>query len=445
MLNEESVVNALCFVGDSIIFHGWIARRFGINEAILLSCLLNRYLIAKRTDELNKGDWFDRTEKDIQHDTALSPFQQRLALTNLKAFISIKKQGVPPKRFYKFNFDAISKILLSNINKPNVKKLSFQTESTSTYRLVPSFPPSSSKKKKKKLLTEDKPRKSKRIMINPIEEKQKENVSRTALPTNEVMEIIFYWNDKKPKLAQLRLPKIEENDNHRPYCINPTKTFLETAVWLKNLLCGNEGLATFRGYTNVSRQFSLWELKRAVDNFHLAVNSPDFEPVSKKGKERLKRISLRDFIYCPFMKNGTFDGKSFFMEYVDSLPKLARHPAQFAKEKHSQTTSILIKTFEEFMGKDGWDGEGEMPENIKARFVYGANRLFDDYQERVKWAREYAKQYGTGMPFVMGTGQRCRLLMKALMDKFPDPGVRNIGSAYTYDVVLPEYFKKHGY
>lgn len=80
-----------------------LAHKLGIHEAILLGELCSEYDYWVERNELTEDGYFFSTVENIEQKTALSAFQQRSALNNLKeqGLVEYKNQGLPPKRYIK--------------------------------------------------------------------------------------------------------------------------------------------------------------------------------------------------------------------------------------------------------------------------------------------------------------------------------------------------------
>jgi len=80
-----------------------------INAAILLSELINRYQYHRDHEELFEDEWFYYTVEKCEERTCLSKKQQNKAFKILeeRGFFSKRAIGIPPKRYFKLNFDAI--------------------------------------------------------------------------------------------------------------------------------------------------------------------------------------------------------------------------------------------------------------------------------------------------------------------------------------------------
>jgi len=113
-----------------LVLNKELARRVGLNSAILLSDLISKeeYFISNGVTD----GWFFNTEANIEKDTTLTPYQQRKCLKTLKTegLIEIKRKGIPAKQFFKINEEQVVKFLkdlsatnLRTINNNKVIKI----------------------------------------------------------------------------------------------------------------------------------------------------------------------------------------------------------------------------------------------------------------------------------------------------------------------------------
>ena len=87
-------------------------RRFNLNTAVMLSEIYSEYTYWKERDELQPGGWFFSTIENMYYNTGLSRHQQLAACKELCEYgiIKIKYHGMPKKRYFKFNPEAIEKL-----------------------------------------------------------------------------------------------------------------------------------------------------------------------------------------------------------------------------------------------------------------------------------------------------------------------------------------------
>ena len=103
-------------------------RMFNLNTAVMLSEIYSEYMYWKRRDKLEKGGWFFSTTENMYCQTGLSKHQQLVACKELVAYgiIKVKYQGLPKKRYFKFDPAAFNKLyndfkLNSNSNEEEIE------------------------------------------------------------------------------------------------------------------------------------------------------------------------------------------------------------------------------------------------------------------------------------------------------------------------------------
>lgn len=114
-----------------IITNKLLIKLVGLDSAILLGELCSEYNYWDKTNQLTDEDWFFSTRENIENNTGLSEYKQRIALNKLieKKLISTKRMGVPCKVYYKINENEIIKLYKTskqdneNFNNKNLKNL----------------------------------------------------------------------------------------------------------------------------------------------------------------------------------------------------------------------------------------------------------------------------------------------------------------------------------
>jgi hypothetical protein len=93
------------FESDFIRISRFLIRKFGLNEAVLLSELYSEYNYWKEKSRLQQGGWFFSTIDNMNKNTGLTRHQQLTAVKNLRDYgvIQVKYHGMPKKRYFKFN------------------------------------------------------------------------------------------------------------------------------------------------------------------------------------------------------------------------------------------------------------------------------------------------------------------------------------------------------
>lgn len=87
-------------------------RRFNLNTAIMLSEIYSEYTYWRDQNVLQKGGWFFSTVQNMYNNTGLSKHQQLVACKELEAYgiIKIKYQGLPKKRYFKFDMKMLDRL-----------------------------------------------------------------------------------------------------------------------------------------------------------------------------------------------------------------------------------------------------------------------------------------------------------------------------------------------
>ena len=105
-----------------------IAKRFGLDCAVLLGELASEYVYYKKEGKLIDGDWFFSTVENVKENTTLSEEKQRKAIKILESagIIECKRKGLPAKRYIKINEEVLSGVLNT------IEISSYQENSTSS-------------------------------------------------------------------------------------------------------------------------------------------------------------------------------------------------------------------------------------------------------------------------------------------------------------------------
>lgn len=118
-------------------------RRFNLNTAIMLSEIYSEYTYWREQNGLQKGGWFFSTAQNMYNNTGLSKHQQLVACKELETYgiIKIKYQGLPKKRYFKFDMNMLDRLysdfeLHSNQskNETDEDEITVVEESLDSYR-----------------------------------------------------------------------------------------------------------------------------------------------------------------------------------------------------------------------------------------------------------------------------------------------------------------------
>jgi hypothetical protein len=108
-----------------LIVNKELAKLIGLKETVLLADLISKEDYFFKNEQIteivstDKG-WFFNTEKNIEKDTTLSPYQIRKAIEKLKklGILEVKRKGIPAKQHFKINEEQVVKF----INNKTLKK-----------------------------------------------------------------------------------------------------------------------------------------------------------------------------------------------------------------------------------------------------------------------------------------------------------------------------------
>lgn len=120
-----------------IITNKFLIQIVGLESAILLGELCSEYNYWNKTNQLTDDEWFFSTRENIENNTGLSDYKQRVALNKLieKKLILTRRMGVPCKVYYKINENEIIKLCneakkqdSQNFKNKNLKNLTSSSE-----------------------------------------------------------------------------------------------------------------------------------------------------------------------------------------------------------------------------------------------------------------------------------------------------------------------------
>lgn len=123
---EGNFINILAN-NNYIVINKNIMKILGLNESVLIGELSAEYLYWEKSEKL-KDNYFYSTRENIEEQTMLSAYQQRITLGNLikNKIISIKQQGMPLRTWYTINEDVLLKLVSKNIEKLSSQKIEHQ-------------------------------------------------------------------------------------------------------------------------------------------------------------------------------------------------------------------------------------------------------------------------------------------------------------------------------
>ena len=114
-------------------------RIFNLNTAVMLSEIYSEYTYWKNQNRLENGGWFFSTVENMFYQTGLSKHQQLVACKELvsSGIIKVKYHGLPKKRYFKFNMNAVDKLYVDfNDHLYAARGVSGQPTSEENHRIV---------------------------------------------------------------------------------------------------------------------------------------------------------------------------------------------------------------------------------------------------------------------------------------------------------------------
>lgn len=96
-----------------IIVNKELIKVLGLHEAIILGELCSEYTYWENRNQLEDGEYFFSTRKNIEKNTGINSHYQRIAIRNMenKGILDIRKVGMPCKNYYKINENRIIEYL----------------------------------------------------------------------------------------------------------------------------------------------------------------------------------------------------------------------------------------------------------------------------------------------------------------------------------------------
>lgn len=96
-----------------IIVNKDLIKMLGLHEAIILGELCSEYTYWESTKQLEENEYFYSTRENIEKNTGINAHFQRIAIKNLeeKGILLCKRMGIPCKKYYKINENAVVEYL----------------------------------------------------------------------------------------------------------------------------------------------------------------------------------------------------------------------------------------------------------------------------------------------------------------------------------------------
>lgn len=372
--------------GPYLMVNKEFLKKLGINEAIWLSDMISKYRYFKKKKMIDKQGYFYNTQQNIETDTGLNKYHQKIIIKKLKEMkiIKVKKIGLPAKNYYKINIGKLIKTLYSGS------------------RLNPN-----------PLLSKP---------LTNIYNKNKENKKNTSFFQKEVLsstkvdepinlfnldkfidDLIDYWNGKgKPFIQHKKDSKIIE----------------KTKIIVSRLL--------------KSKKYSTKDIYRSIDTYYEYLTDPysnimkcvpinDFFQLSQNSERLLRKNKITKIT------------KSWFKECLKSKELLDRKYCK--KDPNNLLTEKLMDAYE--------DNIGDFEFNIQNRntFRYASRKAKEFYKDnKNRFIETSSSSIKTPLSLI-------NYIFKALLDKKDKKKIHPgwLITDFFWNEILPDYLNKTGY
>jgi hypothetical protein len=234
--------------------------------------------------------------------------------------------------------------------------------------------------------------------------------------SESAMKIILYWNSKR---------------NLKNYLLNTdadgnySKTVYSAASIISKLMEDKAFIST--PLNNMSKAFTIDEIKLAIDRLDLIAHSKEYFPIKK---EPLRAMTINTFVYNPFVK------KSYFLSCV--MNKIRTVTEVYLNESTNPYYDALQKAYSELVD------DTPLTAMEKDKFVWGAKLLkqkIDEIEDNIVYFLSHIEPMSPIL-WAKWTIESLESYWSNNDGFFIKPG--NIGSNFTYDTCLPIYLYKKG-
>lgn len=303
-----------------------ILKLVGQDAAIWIADVFSKFNYFEKRGMLEEDGTFFNTQENIQKDTQISFYNQSMAVKKLKemGIIDVTRKGIPPKNYYKFNFDTLTELLSTD---QNICMSNDKTLDVTMFKDCPENGNNKTKDNKIKLNKYSSKEEYKHFvtqsdnLVSSVDKQSKHTLIRTGMakpketiidkPLNGPYKKIFdYW-----QLSGLRTPKTQN------------KTYDKNVLALRGLLNGSL----------FDRKYTIDEIVKVIDLLKLAI-SPDYSPTSLTSKEYYRNLYFYQFV-LKYPSN-----KSLFKELLDNPPKPLKETIKPIADPDPEITNY-IKNF----------------------------------------------------------------------------------------------------
>lgn len=205
-MNREQLLALEAFSsGSYLVVNKTLITIFGLQEAVFLSNLIDKFRYFSEKNMLQKDNGFFLTHEEQEKQTSLSLYQLRKCKKNIikQKILKTYVKGVPSKEFYILDFDQ----LINIIEKSNLRPRSLKTKDLGPPETKDLYKENKYKENKRKENIKRKEKTSSSENINVQRKRKKERPSVTTIKA-----IVSEWN----KIAAVcDIPKVQKLTSDR--------------------------------------------------------------------------------------------------------------------------------------------------------------------------------------------------------------------------------------
>jgi len=185
-----------------------------------------------------------------------------------------------------------------------------------------------------------------------IEKRGAREIKPTPLQKKEANPPLAKPVKRGPKVSELAQEVIDYWCSKGFHMHREDSTAFEIAVDKINRLFAKTLFVDFEVSEHYKGKWDMSDVRKAIDNFHLAVNSLDHMPANKKW---IKKTSFNQFLYNPRINTKYEVEKSLFLKYYLQKPELVSKSRVFsANDMYPQVTKIFENWWTKSFSADRW-------------------------------------------------------------------------------------------
>jgi hypothetical protein len=421
---NSSLIGQIVATNNYLIIHRGIALHLGFPAAIWISYMAYKWNYFKENDKLTEDGYFYFTQKDMEEEIGLSPFQQNQAIEEFKkhGIVNVKEMGMPKKKYYRL--DIMKAVKLLEQFPQTLKNFGSRPEKTSGQDLKNLRYNNKEYKKEEKEISspigEDKgasndeappttsrlPRLTGKEMLHigmdlPGMVPSIKPLPEPIVPPKEIQSLIDVWNT----LGGVRHLNSRSN------------VYKEAVRKLKLLLRGK--MFSVNHYPKyLARSFTIEEILKVFDSFKLALQDP-------KERKYLRGLSLPNFLF------HSWNGRSMFLELFESPSNSV--PRNYAAQLEADPRPEVTAIFKKFYVREVLGG-------VEVRFSVAQENKF---RLATRKAMDFLKANQKRMTGLTSVRDYANLVCDALRDwvkgNVKELNVGNFPSDHTWNKVVPAY------